>query len=255
MESSVVVKIFRLIEALAASEEEQPLGELAEQVELAKPTAHRLLKLMVQLGYVKRNEGGLYRLSGKLQQLARGNQSSSLLAAARPVLARIHRQTGETVNLGVLRQGKVVYQHVIESRHPLRRIAEPNATDPFYSTALGRSIVAHLPEQRQRAMLESASTLRRRTSATVTDRRQLLEILRVVRTQGYAVEQDQTDLGVTCVGAPLFRDDEVVAAISISVPTARASAKRLAELTPIVRQGAAKISRSLSSARQLAVAI
>jgi len=254
MESSVVAKTFALIEVLAASEREQPLGEIAHAVQLAKPTAHRLLKLMVELGYVTRTEGGMYRLSSKLKQLALGDHNSSLIAAATPVLARMHKQTGETVNLGVLQQDKVVYLHVLESRHPLRRIAEPNACDPFHSTSLGRSIVAHLPEPRQRRLLESAP-LRRQTPATIVDRKRLLAVLREVRAHGYAVEQDQTDLGVTCVGAPVFRDGEVAGAISISVPTARGNAERLRELIEIVRQGATKISRALSSSTELSVAI
>jgi IclR family acetate operon transcriptional repressor/IclR family KDG regulon transcriptional repressor len=247
MESSVVVKTFRLLEVFAGSDHDQSLNALTDAVGLAKPTVHRLLKLLGDIGYVKRTSVGHYRLTGKIQELALKPDDRQLLAAAQPVLADLHGQSGETVNLGVLRQGRTVYLHVIESVHPLRRIVEPQATDPFHCTALGRAIVAHLPPASGAALLNQSVALERRTPATVTEPDRLREILAEVRRDGYAVEHDQTDVGVTCVAAPVFRGEDVAAAISLSVPTARAIGQRLGELVDAVRTAAAAVSKRLGS--------
>jgi DNA-binding IclR family transcriptional regulator len=124
---------------------------------------------------------------------------------------------------------------------------EPGATDPFHCTALGRAIVAHLPDARRDQLLAaSAGPLEQRTQATVTDRRTLVRILAQVSTAGHAVERDQTDVGVTCVGAPVFRRDEAVAAVSLSVPTARAGDARLRGFVRAVRAAAAAVTDALT---------
>jgi DNA-binding IclR family transcriptional regulator len=246
MEQSVIVKLFRLIETLAAATEAQPLGELADTVALPKPTTHRLLKIMVELGYVERTEGGWYGLTSKLREVASGNQNKHLLATAEPILAKLHKQIGETVNLGVLQQGRVVYLRVLESVHPLRRMAEPDSIDPFHCTALGRAIAAHMGHTARENLLEQIHDFERRTPFTVVDTDELRAILETVETEGCAIERDQTDVGVTCIGAPVFDSSTVVAAISISVPTARLPAARERELVRNVREAAASLSAKLS---------
>src|SRR5258707_5881251 len=167
MEHSVIVKLFRLIESLATSADERPLGELAETVGLPKPTIHRLLKIMVELGYVQRPEGSAYRLTGKLRELTAESENRKLLNNAEPILAKLHKRTGETINLGVLRQDRVVYLRVLESNHPLRRIAQPDSADPFHCTALGRAIVAHLDPVQRAYLIDQADELEKRTPHTV----------------------------------------------------------------------------------------
>src|SRR4051812_37735554 len=121
MESSVVVKIFAILEALSSARDGRTLANLAELVQLPKPTLHRLLKIMVGLGYVDRADDGGYRLTDKFRNLATADAGDErLVALALPILKDLHQQTGETVNLGALRQDRVAYLHVIESRHPLR---------------------------------------------------------------------------------------------------------------------------------------
>lgn len=241
----MIVKLFRLLETLAASDEARPLGELAEAVGLPKPTTHRLLKIMGELDYVLRGEGGLYRLTGKLRELTSGDEERGILAAAEPILSKLHNRTGETVNLGVLRQDRVVYLRVFESTHALRRVAEPNSHDPFHCTALGRAIVANLNAVRRDYLLEQARDLEPRTPHTIIDREELRTILRQVHAAGCAIERDQTDVGVTCIGAPVFKGKMVIAAISISVPTARLAGAREKELVNAVCDAASVLSNRL----------
>lgn len=246
MESTALVKGIGLLEALSSSGGEAALGQLAEMAGVAKPTAHRILAALMALGYVERQGAGIYRLTGRLSLVARGLSYSHLVEAAEAVLQRLATETGETVNLGVLRQQGIVYLRVLESTHALRRVATPDEVDPFYCTALGRAIVAYLPEPQRERLLRTAS-LEPRTEHTIIEADALREQFAQVRENGYALEMDQTDLGVTCIGAPLFQHDQVVAAISLSVPTARSDDQRRAQLIDAVRAAATAMTDKLNT--------
>jgi len=246
MEPSVVVKVFRLLETLGTNPFGSPLGEAAETVGMPKPTVHRLLKSMVELGYVARSEKGHYQLTPRLDQIRRPTIDRRLLGAAEPTLYALHKKTGENVNLGVLRADRVMYLRVFESTHPLRRVAETNSSDPVHSTALGRSIAAYLDRPQRDALLKRTQPFIRRTQHTVTDPEAISILMDRVRRDGYAIERDETDLGVACYGAPVFGEDGVVVgAISLSAPSARCTNEM--DLINLVRQAATRISKAVSS--------
>lgn len=220
MESSVLVKAFQLLEAFGQSPTDPSLAALSSQTGLAKPTVHRILKTLVALGYVEQTTVGIYRLSRSFRRLTLGRAERLLVQRADPLLRALRDQTGETVNLGVLQGHRVTYLTVLESNHALRRIVEERAGDPFHTTALGRAMVAFLSDQRREFLLRT-TPLEKYTPATVNDPVEIQALLDEVRQAGFAVEEDQTDVGVTCIGAPVFQGETVVAAISVSVPTAR----------------------------------
>ena len=223
VESSVLVKAFALVEALANAGGAGSLAELAAATGQAKPTAHRVVRSLVTLGYVEQLDSGSYRLTERLRQLTFGQDERELAAVAQPVLRQLQKRTGETVNLGVMRQNHIAYLTVIESNHPLRRVADAGIGDPLLTTALGRAIVSSLPDEAAERLLGSRVAIERRTPKTVTDPRELRKVVAQARRDGYAIERDQTDLGVTCFGAPVLRGGRVVGAISISAPSARAA--------------------------------
>lgn len=248
MESTVLIKAFQILEGFADVSGELSLADLARRVGQTKPTVHRILKTLVALGYVERSEGGVYRLGQSFRRLALGGEDRHLLEVAQPELRRLQARTGETVNLGVLRHDRVHYLKVIESTHPLRRVAEASGTDPCHTTALGRCIVAFLGDERRDFLIRSAK-LEKRTPHSVVHREELRAILDQIRQAGYAWECDQTDVGVTCIGAPIRAAGEVCAAISVSGPTVRidqAVRERLIEQT---RRTAEGISRQLEKTR------
>ena len=225
MESTVLVKAFALLEALASASAGATLGEVAAATRQTKPTVHRILRTLAAMGYVDHVDGGRYRITDKLRQLGLQRSDRTLVALARPALESLRERTGETVNLGVLRNNRIAYLVTLESAHALRRVAytETGAAggDPLFTTALGRAIAAHLPVAERDRLLHTVP-VERRTARTVTDPAALRTILEQARQDGFAVERDQTDVGVTCYGAPVFAGTSVVAAISISAPSARA---------------------------------
>lgn len=245
MKETSLVKGVMLLESLATLDREATLAQLVTSTEIAKPTAHRLLQSLVQLGYVQHRVGGFYQLTGRMGVVANGFGNSNLCHLAMPILQEISQQTGETINLGILRKTRIAYLAVLECQHALRRVASPGGTDPFYCTALGRAIVAHLPLPQQEQMLKSTK-ITPRTVQTVIEQDQLRGIFEKVRQDGWAMEVDQNDLGVTCVGAPVFSGDQVLAAISLSVPTIRNDKERQQQLVKAVCQAASKLTSQLS---------
>jgi DNA-binding IclR family transcriptional regulator len=244
VESTVLVKAFSLIETLASVGGSATLAELALATGQAKPTTHRVLRALMAMGYAEQSAEGEYRLTSKLRQLALGSADRDLAAVAQPVLQRLREETGETVNLGVLRQGAVTYLTVIESSHALRRVAgDLTEGDPVFTTALGRAIASQLPAESIERLLRTSS-IPKRTPRTVTDMQKLRTILAQAKRDGHVIERDQTDLGVTCFGAPVFRGGAVVAAISISAPSARADGSE-SDWIKALRNAAQTIGRKL----------
>lgn len=219
MESTVLVKAFSLIESLANGA--VGLAELATAAGVTKPTAHRILQSLVSLQYVEALGDGKYRLTRKLRQLSMGLDERSLTSIVTPSLQSLRETTGETVNLGVLRANRIVYLAVLESAHPLRRVGSMNEDDPVFTTALGRAIASQLSPEPLERLLRAAQP-EKRTPKTVTSVEQIRQVLTDARQEGFAIERDQTDVGVTCMAAPVFDRGDVVAAISISAPSARA---------------------------------
>jgi len=250
MESGILVKAFSLVETLADAPGGMALAQLATVNSLAKPTAHRVLQCLITIGYVQKTEGAVYQLTGKLKSLILGTDDRGLLNAGESPLRALHERTGETVNLGVLRGDRIVYLIIHESTHALRRVVHPNESDPFYCTAMGRAIVSQLPPNQQALMIKRAQLLRR-TPETVIDPAQLRTILSQADREGYAIERNQTDIGVTCLGAPVFQNGAVVAAVSLSAPTVRFDAVTQARWAKLVQTAAQRITASLSTGERI----
>ena len=244
MEFSALTKALGLLEATAGHPEGRTLADLAAEVGVPKPTAHRILNSLTTLGYLEKPNSGVYRQSVNAKRLVSDAAARRLLAAAAGPLRRLHTQTKETVNLGMLRHDRVLYIEVLECVLPLRRIAT-RSSDPFHTTALGRSIAAFLPAPKLKKLLAKAR-MEQRTPATITDRQRLVEILDDVARHGFSIETDETDIGVTCIGAPVFVGDVVAGSISLSVPSVRATGADGERLLKLVREAAHATTAALS---------
>jgi len=249
MESAHLVKVFSILEATAGHPEGVSLNELASLVGLPKSTAHRLLKTLCTLGYTANCGNGTYRQTGMIKRLALGANDPYWVSMADPVMKRLNKLTGETINLGILRFEKVFYLHVIETSKTLRRAVSAQMSDPCFSTALGRAIVAFLPTERQEFLLRHA-TIEKRTPKTIIEEAEIKKLLKKAAKDGFAYEEDQTDLGVCCIGAPIFDNEGVVAAISLSAPSVRMKdGDARQQWQDLIREGANTISETLKKGK------
>jgi IclR family acetate operon transcriptional repressor len=163
---------------------------------------------------------------------------------AEPYLERLHRVSGDTVNLAVWRGRAVVYLEVLPSPRPLRFVEAPGSRAPLHATALGKAIAAHLPRA-EVAAVARASGLPRFTARTVTSLPRLFLELRRVRARGYAVDREEQAAGAVCIAAPVFDRGGIAGALSIAAPAARMDARRLERLIPELAAACGRISHRL----------
>ena len=247
--STSVVRAFEELERIAlAGENGITLGQLAATIPTAKSTTHRYVATLLALGVVRRDDFARLRLGYKLVELAGVLlDGDDVRSAAAPILNDLAARTGETVHLGVVADGEVVYIAKIESPHSVRLVSRIGARVPLDCSAMGMAILAQLDGEpfAQALALPRAA----RTDRTIVDREALLAELDRVRAVGVALDDEENEIGVRCIGAAVAVAGEPVAAISVSAPEVRMSHERCAELTPHMIAAAADISRRLGRAR------
>ncbi len=243
----VLDRAFTILNALAEDGPELGLTELSGRLRLHKSTVHRLLMILEQNRYVEKNPSSAqYRLGWKLFEL--GMQAVArrdLFQLAPPVVEWLMAETGETAHLGILREGEVVSVVNAESQQTVRTPSTVGRRAPVHCTSLGKAILAFLPRP-QVAEFVRTYGLRSYTRNTITRLSLLESELRRTRELGYAVDDEEREDGLRCIGAPV-RDHtgRVVAAISIAGPAFRVGQDRLPALAAAVMSAAARLSASL----------
>ena len=197
-----VERIFQLIEQLAAHPAGASLQRLAQDTQLAKSTAHRLLASLVALGYAAQDENGRYHLTLKMFELSSGIvDSMDIMGVAKFHLERLAQRTGEAVHL-VIRDGNdIVYIYKTESG-PMRMSSRVGLRSQLYCTGVGKAILATLPQDEVEEIW-SHTRPQKLTSRTITDLPALQAQLAEVRANGYAIDDEENELGVRCVAVAI----------------------------------------------------
>lgn len=240
-----VDRAITLLEAIAEAGGETTLTELSRRTGLNISTCHHLLSTLVDRGYVaKVPVRRSYALGARILYLSNAClRQVDLPARAAPFIEQINEKTGETVHLAVLQGDALMKVAKRESRHPVRvDTGTLGKTDAAHATATGKAMLAWLPEDDMRRILSHGMT--RFTPNTITEWPALIEALRHVRSNGYAVDHEEYQPGVICIGAAIRdRTGAVVGAISASTPTMRASDDHL----DLVREQVVSAVRALSA--------
>lgn len=244
--SVTVAKALGIIEALAPETDRGlTLGDLSLRVGLPKSTVHRYLATLLELGLAQRSDSDRFRLGIKVVELAGVYLATSdLRRESQAILDALSERTNETVHLAVRSEADVVYIAKVESRHAVRMYSYIGARLPMYCTALGKAMLAFGPADWLRETLERG--LAARTPHTIASPAALEADLATIRRRGYSIDNEENEIGVRCVGAPVFDfSGAVIAAISLSGPTDRVDRKRAAGLGPVVRDAARSISQRM----------
>jgi DNA-binding IclR family transcriptional regulator len=225
--------------------------ELSRRADISSTAAYRVLGTLAGRGYVVQEaRSHRYGLGPALFALSRAVLSSvELVTVARPTMGALRDEFGETVNLGALTaDDQLVYLEMLESERGLRTTVQVGSYDHLHSTALGRAILASLNQDEAVAMLKKRALVRV-TSRTPVTVKAVLAQLASARETGYAVDDEENEVGARCVGAAI-RDarGRPVAAISISGPVSRIDADLLPVLGERLRTAASEIGRALGHA-------
>ncbi|GLW08883.1 IclR family transcriptional regulator [Microtetraspora sp. NBRC 13810] len=199
------------------------LRELAGRANVAVSTAHRYITSLLELGVLERDAAGAYHLGVSLITLAgRYLEEDGLRAAARPYLTELVELSGETVHLGIRVGDQIVYVDKVESAKSVRLVSHIGSRVPMHCTSMGKVILALLDTATTEAIL-AAAVQERRTPHTLTGQDLLAELDRV-RRQGFAIDDEENEEGVRCVGVPILNTEgSPVAAFSVSAPATRFS--------------------------------
>jgi IclR family transcriptional regulator, acetate operon repressor len=239
-----IERAFDLLEMLADAGGALGLSELAAASGLPLPTVHRLMRTLVNRGYVRQEASRRYALGSRLIRL--GETSSRMLGTwLRPFLAQLVRLTGETANLAMLDGDEVVYIAQVPSPHQMRMFTEPGRRVRTHCTAVGKALLAQLPPAEARAMLERDG-MPRFTPATITDPDLLLAHLEVIRKQGHAIDEGEQEVGVRCF-AVAVPDAPAALAISTSGPQTRMTDDAAERIVPALKRIASEISETIAA--------
>lgn len=240
----------RLLKTFTAEMPEQGITALAKQLGIAKSSAHRVVTTLVAEGLLERNpENGLYRLGLLLFSMGTlVRRRMDFATEAAPYLHQLRDQTDETVQLAVLHGKEILYLRNIESKQAIRPRSYLGVRKPALSTSEGRVLLAYSPALTLTQALHTP--LQARTSNTVTDKAQLGAIIEQVRQSGYAVDDEESEVGMRGIAAPIFDESgAAIAAVGLAGPLQRLTKVRTRKLIAQVVDNAAAISARLGYVR------
>jgi IclR family acetate operon transcriptional repressor len=232
-----------LLEYLMEAGGSQGLSQLAASSGLPLPTIHRLMKTLLNRGYVRQEPSRRYALGPRLIRL--GDTAGKVLGSwSRPYLAELVDLTGETANLAFLDGDEVVYIAQALSKHQMRMFTEPGRRVQPHCTAVGKALLAQMPTADARALL-TRTGMAPHTLTTFTDIDELMAHLEIVRQQGYAVDEGEQEVGVRCIAVPVL-GAPTMTGISVSGPEARLSQNAMAKIVPALKRVAVELSAQIA---------
>jgi len=220
------------------------LSQIAQRVRLPKSTVHRLLATLERKGFLRRiEEDGSYRLGWKLLELGFSVlEQTDLPRQVVPYMQRLVSEYRETVDFGILDGNTVLYLQVIESPQRVKISSAPGQRLPLFCTATGKAFLAFLPDAQVKEILRTGR--RKYTEYTTTDIPTILEQLRVTRERGFAVSEQEYEIGINAVAAPILDVNRYpVAVMAIVGPTYRMTPERMLELGAVLRATTDEIAR------------
>jgi IclR family acetate operon transcriptional repressor len=246
-----LVRALGIINQLAETDEGMTLSRIAERVDLAPSTVHRLLTTLEQERYVRFDADRRLWSVGVQTFVAGGAflKSRRLVAVARPYMRALMEECRETVNLAIEHDCEAIYVHQVERRSTMSPPARAGARVPLHCSGVGKALLSAMPENHLEKAL-SGEGMPRLTANTIVSRSMLRDDVAQARKRGFAVDDEEHAVGLRCVAAPVF--DEFggpMAALSISGPTTCISGDRISRLADLARRKADDITARLGGFR------
>ena len=241
------------IRAFGEGKSELTVAEVARLTGLPRASARRCLHTMTVLGYATTNADGRYELTPAILTLGQAySNSTSLARIAQPILERVSDTLNESSSVAVLENDEIVYIARAATRRILAINLSVGSRLPAACTSMGRVLVAALNADARATFLKRVK-LRQYTEHTITDRHELARQLETVARQGFAIVDQELELGLRSCAVPIVRPDGVVvAALNVGVHASRADATALGrDVLPLLRQAADDISVALGSTKRI----
>lgn len=232
--------------AFLADQRGAALSEVAETMGMPIATAHRTLATLRHRGMVEYSDShGKWFVGAQTYRIGNAYiDRSNIIEVARPIVAALAEQTGETANLAIEEDFGLIYLLQVESPNPIRASFKSGEIAYLHSSGIGKAIMAHMTEPQLSRIFERS--LPAFTAKTITEPDALRAELDRIRDGGWAIDDEERSIGMRCVAAPIQSPiGDVVAGVSVSGPTTRFSEEQVASFAAAVKEAAMKISRGL----------
>lgn len=218
--------LFAILEFLKVNDG-ATLGEIADEIDIAKSTAHYHLKTLLELGFVTK-QGEEYHIGMRFLDYATyARQELSLFNAAKPTIDELAKRCNERVWCVIEEHGQCVFVYTAEGKQAVDTDGRVGKRFPLHHISAGKAILAHLPDDRVEEIIGDHG-LSARTPQTITDREELMEELAAIRERGYAFNYEESVPGLHAIGAPVFDSKRtVLGGISIVGPANRLTPNRI----------------------------
>lgn len=246
---NTIKSLDRALEVLVRLGEMQggTLSEVAGALEQSPATVYRVLTTFQGHGFADFDEQSQIWTVGAGAFIT-GSQflrRTSLVERARPIMRDLMEVSGETANLGIERDGKVLFLGQVETHATIRAFFPPGTASAMHSSGIGKALLCRMDDRRQREVL-AAGQLEQFTSNTLIDPDAMIADLIRTKARGYAFDAEERNIGMRCIAAPVYNVfGEAVAGISVSGPTSRITDDRIEELAQSVMSAASVLTRAI----------
>lgn len=244
-------RIFSILEYVAHN---GPVGvvEIGNALELHKSTVHRMLLSLISMGYVEQNEETVkYQLTFKIVQLSSLFLSKiDIYTVVHPYMEKLAKECQETVHLVERTGSDVVYIDKVEPMglrdRSIRMASHIGLLRPMYCSAVGKAILAELPKEEFYSIWDNSNP-EKKTEYTITSLDKMEEELELIRSKGYALDNEENEIGVRCIAGAILDYNNSKYAFSISAPISRMTDERIEELSKYVLTMKEELSKQLGN--------
>jgi DNA-binding IclR family transcriptional regulator len=245
--SVAVERALAMLEAVAQESDGLSNAEISRKLKIPKSSASYILRTLETQAYLNRDpQSGKYRVGLKILSLSRGALSGiDVREVALPVMRRLTEKTNLTCHLAILDGPEAVYIEKVEPQGFLRVDTWVGRRMRVHATSVGKALVAHISRDRLTRILEKTG-MDKRTAKTITTLPRLLKELEKVRALGYAVDDEENNLGARCLGAPIFDQyGEIAASLGLSGTINQVNGQTMPRIVEALKDAARHISMQL----------
>lgn len=243
----VLEKVLRILDLFNEKGKELTITEIHKPLNLNKSTTFRILSILEEATYLERDPTTLkYRLGFKLYHLGFLVEGyAEVRKLTHPFLEELNKKCDETVQIVVLDHGEALYLDKLEGRKPIRVVSHIGQRLPAHCSGVGKVLLSSLTEEYVDRIIKEKG-LKRFTNNTITDSAKLKLELAQIRKQGYAIDNEEIEVGLKCLAVPIKdSDSKVIAAISIAAPKERLGENEIKSFIPMIKNTSEGISKVL----------
>ncbi|MCD9026250.1 IclR family transcriptional regulator [Cohnella silvisoli] len=239
-------KTMAIFKLFAESEQDYTVTEIHSQLDIPKGTVFMILSVLEGYGMVKKDTHGCYSLGPKIYELGMAYMTKiDIKQIAKPFMNRLAQETKFTAHLGIMSDNRILFVEKVELQSFIKFSTFPGMRSDIHNSSLGKAIAAFLPEEEVDRAIEAVG-MGRYTPNTITEPELFKQVLSRIRINGYSIEDEEGEIGVRCVGAPIFdHEGKVIAAISITALKSDLPADLLPVIGEKIKETAVAISKEL----------